>query len=100
MKEFRKKTPFEKLTWIRNLLLDNPEEIYLEAEGEEEVPEFGGNLDELEMDEASQRDLLRLMVRALRVNPYSYSYTINKLPSTANEDNYEEIIDSIESSLF
>ena len=102
MPEFRKKTPFQKLTWVRNILLDHPEKIVEEAEDEEEmgeVPEFGV-MDELEIDEVGQKDLLRLIVRALRANPHSYSYTIKKLPTEASESNYAEIVDTIESSLF
>lgn len=102
MPKFRKKSPFEKLTWVRNILLDNPEKIVEEAEGDEETgeaPEFGV-MDELEIDEVGQKDLLRLIVRALRANPHSYSYTIKKLPTEASEDNYAEIVDTIERSLF
>lgn len=63
-------------------------------------PEFGNGdpLDNLSVDETLQSDVLNLISRALQIDPYTHlKSTIKNLPSIANENNYEEIISSIES---
>jgi hypothetical protein len=114
MPRFKTLSPFSKLTAVRNLISDHPEMIVQEAEGDEgaeledgendmeppmegEVEDFGEA--ELELDEASEEEILNLTLRVLEMDPYSLPSTLRTLPSRATEENYEEIITALESIL-
>ena len=104
MPQFSTLSQFEKLTAIRNVLVDHPEKIVQEAEGDEEeptedVPEEFGEIEPVELDETTESDILNLIIRSIGVNPHVMDETISKLPSSANENNYIDIIDTIERSL-
>lgn len=104
----------EKLITIKNLLIDHPEMIVQEAEGDdtevsEEVPvgdteevvdfgqeEIGGDI---ELGESEELSLLNLIIRAFKMDPHSLPQTLKSLPMKANKDNYGEIIEKIESIL-
>lgn len=100
MPRFHNLSSADKLTTIRNVLSDHPERIVQEAEGDEPIEDFGDMPDESLGLEISEEDLLRLIIRSLNVNPYALEYTLKSLPAEATPDNFEEIISTVESSLF
>lgn len=87
--------PHEKITVVRNLLSDHPEKIVQEAD--EEVSEFGD--EQIELDEQTEMDFLKLILKAMNVNPHGISHGIGNLPSKANEENYQEVVEKIEAIL-
>ena len=106
MPMFHNLSPFKKMTTIRNVLSDHPEKIIKEAEGEEldlgdgDIPKNFGNGEMTGLSENEEMDLLRLIIRAMNINPYAMSITLKELPSEADKNNYEEIIQTIEDVLF
>ena len=98
MPAFRKLKPYEQLAWVRNLLVDNPERVMQEMDEIEDIEDFG-NTEEIVLDEESQKDILRLILRAVRANPFTQPFAISKLPSRANQSNYREVIETIEGLL-
>lgn len=109
MPRFKKLSPFSKLTAVRNLISDHPEMIVQEAEGDEETevedavddlePVDDADINDLELDEASEEELLNLILRVIVIDPYSLPSTLRSLPAKATEDNYEQVITTLESIL-
>jgi hypothetical protein len=97
MPMFHNLKPFQKLTTIKNIILKNPERIIKESD---EPPADFGDSNMSNLTENDELDLLRLIIRAINVNPYALSITLKELPYKADETNYEEIIETIESVLF
>jgi hypothetical protein len=97
MPRFHNLSAVEKLITVRNVLSDHPERIIKEAD--ETLPEdFGGEIEGI--TETEEMDMLRLIIRAINVNPFAMDITLRELPSEATEDNYMEIVETIEGVLF
>lgn len=105
MPRFHNLSAVEKLVTIRNVLSDHPEKIIKEADEVDEVPEdFGSDPiggDSIEgMTETEEMDLLRLIIRAINVNPFAMDIVLRELPSEATSENYMEIVETIENILY
>jgi hypothetical protein len=96
MPRFHNLSAVEKLITVRNVLSDHPERIFKESD--ETLEEFGGDIEGL--TEIEEMDMLRLIIRAINVNPFAMDITLRELPIEANEDNYMEIVETIEGVLF
>ena len=116
-KKWRVYPPHKKIAWIRNLIEKNRDELVNESvfdkrlklaenyygiiKEEDDVPDFGGesSIDNLEgVDDSLQGDILSLIVRALKEDPYIHTHDVlKKLPSSVNESNYELVMQTIES---
>lgn len=101
---FKELTPLEKITSIRSVIDKHPERIFQEAEGDEmsppeepEVAEFGDA--DIELDAVTETDLLNLIIRAMKVDPFAITSTLGSLPSSATEDTYQDVITQIEGIL-
>lgn len=100
MPRFHNLSAVDKLITIRNVLSDHPEKIIKEADEATDTPAEFGDVNLGKLTEADEMDLLRLIIRAIKVNPYAMDITLRELPSEATPENYMNIIETIEGVLF